>query len=357
MRKAIRFCLALALVGAMAAGTAFAGETEAKIWGDGYVYFKSLTAEHEDAGLSYAKIDGFYEAYMYMQGVNKGDVWTTKAQSGIYVYNGEVGVDSSNVYIYNDEYLFRAGSSDLGDATKNPSYFWGDKMDAGDELWKGGLYVKFGLRKVGLEVLFGTENDDNVQTVAYAVSYDKKIDDIDFSVEYETYSKAINEDVGASTTDDAGDDKDGINDGAVGDNLGFGVAYDMDPFAIKFNYDMKSETPGGPGAEADEETSMMLSGDYKLDDVSGVSVVYQQIDTDQQYVSEDYGTLPLKYIETSIGVGYETAVGKFIIAVYYQMDSVEYDDEYAQAYLLAYGEESVPAATENTLGVYLNMAF
>jgi hypothetical protein len=279
MRKALKLCLALVMAGSMAAGTALAGDTQVTASGEAYWYFTNSSKDVADASgdkIKQSSMDMDADGGVYLDAVNKGDAWTTSASVGLYFYaDGSVEADHINLKIANDQFGLQFGTSDLGGAEKNPSYYLGAKIDAGDELSKGGAYTVFTMPEVGLGVLYGAnyDSDNKYQKTAIAVSFDKVFGDIDFSFEYEMFSTAIDEKVGG---------KDGEYDGAASSDMGIGVAYNMDPLAIKFSYDSKSEKDGGKNSDGDSykgtaTSQMMLGVDYKLDDMSGVSAVYQSI--------------------------------------------------------------------------------
>ena len=353
MRKALKLCLALAMTGAMAIGTAFAGDTEVVVSGEALYHLKMKNEDystnpkdpaHKDAEKkTYSSTDALAEGILTATATNKGEVWTTKAAVGIAVKSNKddgkgvaVKTDELNVNLSNDTFSINFGTDDLGDATKNPGYYEGDKMDAGDELSKGGENIVFEMPEIGLGALIALTNANNVQKTAYGVSYDKVFGDIDLSLEYETLSTEIDKDKGASSGD-KDDNKDGVNDGSKATDYGIGVKYSMDPFAVMFNYGATTQTKGGKVATGEtgagdsyksvDDVNMMLAADYKIDDISGVSLVYQSlVKTDNQAVV-DNKIDAIKTTVTRTGLGYATKLNAVDIDVYYSMESTKRDKD------------------------------
>jgi hypothetical protein len=331
MRKAIKLCLALAMACTMAV-PAFAGDTELSWSGEVDFYYTNNNDGYLDGSgdaQSYANSKMWAEAGLYLDATNKGDVWTTTASIGFWDTGGAAANDGANLSMANDSFKINFGTGDLGDATKNPSYFSGTKMDAGDELSKG-HGITFTLPDAGFGAFLSMTNSGTVQQTAYAVSYDMVAGAIDFSFEYEALSTAVDEKKGG---------KDGDDDGRVASDMGLGVAYDMAPLAIKFSYDSKSATKGGKTAAGDshkseDESDMMLGVDYKLDDMSGASFVYQSGAVVDNNATDPADATKLKAETTSssnIGFGYHTMINTISVNVWYQMVSSKSDAAGAKA--------------------------
>ena len=375
MRKAFKLCLALAMAGSMAAGTAFAGDTEIVVSGEAFFYFDKIDTDYNTEGLATGKqktfsfMDSKTEGAIKATATNKGEVWTTTASVNIAVKSkGDiVEEDGLNAKMSNGQISINVGTDDLSDATKNPAHFEGDKIDVGDELGKGDAGIVFGLPEVGVEAMYratAERDEDKIQSTAFGVSFDKTFGDIELSVEYETVAKEIDEDVGAVSSGKT-DGKDGVNDGYSASDWGIGVKYSMNPIAVMLNYGTTEKTNGGklakdakilddisaahPGADKSyksvEDVNMMLAVDYAIDDVSGISLVYQQlVETDNQAVvfdvkkveSDDAAAVAaalaeakvdsIKTTETRIGAGYGTKVGAMAFQVFYEMISNKSDN-------------------------------
>lgn len=342
MRKAIKLCLALAMACTMAA-PAFAGETSATVTGEAEFYFSSTTADYQDASgdkKSASAMDMSHSGGLYLDVTDKGDVWTTTFGIGIWIDQSSVALDAANVGISNDTFGLNFGSSDLGDATKNPGYYEGALYDVGDELDKGGSGVMFTMGEVGLGAYLAINTTDASTKSAYGVSFDKVMGDLDLSVEYETFSVAINKDKAAVTTATT-DDKDGALDGASASDLGIGVKYSMGAMAFMFNYGMTSTKDGGKAADANtavmksrkakETTTMMVFFDMALDDASGISAKYEQrvLDDKDSWVqaaktgNEKQGQ---KTTTTNMGVGYKTMINSLWIGGFYETSAEASDN-------------------------------
>jgi hypothetical protein len=359
MRKALKLCLALVMAGSMAVGTAYAGDTEVVASGEAYWYFTNTSADYdatdpdtaEVSKKSHSSMNMSGDGGLYLAATNKGEQWTTSADVGTYFYSdGSIEMDHINLKMANDQFGLQFGTSDLGGAEKNPAYYAGARMDAGDELGddlkRPEGKIVFTMPEVGLGVLYATgevdhsgkdyEGSEEAQTTYYAVSFDKTMDAIDVSVQYEALSTAIDK------TKNPGDE-DGTTDGLSASDLGFGVAYSMDPMAFKFSYDAKTITMGGKNEAGDSYkayavTSWMFAFDFAIDDLSGVSAVYQSEIQDDK--NEE-----VKNTITWMGVGYTININTIYVNVYYDMKSSKSDADEAETY------------ASNTLGVEVGMGF
>jgi hypothetical protein len=372
MRKAIKLCLALAMAGSMAVGTAFAGETTAAVHGEAEFYFKNNTADYQDASgdkKSYSSMEMSHEGGLYLDGSNKGDVWTTTFGIGIWLGESSVVLDAANLGLANDAYSLNFGSSDLGDATKNPGYYGGSLYDVGDELSKGGSGITFSMPDVGFAGYLAMNEASGAQTTAYAFSYDKVMGDIDLSVEYETASTSIDKSKSPSSVN-------GVNDGASATDLGIGVKYSMGEMAVMFNYGMTSNTPGGKttdpntsllaSTKATETSTMMLIFDMALDEASGVSAVYQSRVTDDKndwnFASATAATQTQgqKTTATTLGAGYKTTFnGAMWIKGYYSMMSTKSDNGDFNTFtgVTSKVDYATKTKSDTTLGLEVGMSF
>jgi hypothetical protein len=361
MRKAIKLCLALAMACTMAV-PAFAGDTTVSYSGEVDFFFNQTSTGYYDTTgdvQTYGAMDMSAEAGFYIDAENKGDVWTTTASIGFWGTGGASGNDGANLSMANDAFKLNFGTSDLGDATKNASYFSGAKLDVGDELSKGDAGITFTLPDAGFGAFLAMNNSGTVQTTAYAVSYDMVAGAIDFSFEYEAVSSAIDTKKGGQY---------GTDDGASNTDLGIGVAYDMDPLAIKFNYGMTSLTPGGKNGsvatgdarKSTDKTNMMLSVDFKLDDMSGASFVYQTLSDSHnngKYTTTATAAEAIKTDTTKMGVGYKTKIGAISVAGFYETAETKSDQDGVKDFASTTQDTYKKAKTDTKLGLEMIMAF
>jgi hypothetical protein len=362
MRKAIKLCLALAMACTMAV-PAFAGDTTASYGGEVDFFFSQTSNGYHDATgdvKTYGAMDMSAEAGFWVNAENKGDVWTTTASIGWWGVGGASGNDGANISMANDAFKLNFGTGDLGDATKNSSYFAGTKIDVGDELTKGDAGITFSLPDAGFAAYLAMNHSGNIQTTAYAVSYDMVAGAIDFSFEYEALSKAIDE----TKTGQYGTD-----DGRTETDLGIGVAYDMDPLTIKFNYGLTSLTQGGKtgsvatgdARKSTDKTNMMLSVDFKLDDTSGAAFNYTTLSNTYNNGSDNLALtqVAVKTDTTRMGVGYKTKIGAISVAGFYQTEEIKSDkDAVSDVSLGVTGQDMYKKAKTNTkLGLEMIMGF
>lgn len=279
MRKAIKFCLALAMVGTLAT-QAYADVT---VSGNAWFGLQQEANSDASADTSSTIMDMKGGTYAKIAASTKGDVWTPSSFMEI-IFNEDdaaLELDGWGFSIANETMTISLEDSDLGSVEQNHAYDgWIDDYNgAGDSLGTGDALLK--VSTMGLTVMVGMNRmDDDADATGDTFSqtdmglkYAGAAGEIAYAASYQSYSTAVNE--------DAGDVPDSKFDGAKGSEMAVGVGYTMGEMAFGFGYALMAETPGGSDAVETKDTVMSLNADFGLGDGAGVTVSY---DTDAQTV-------------------------------------------------------------------------
>ena len=187
MRKAIKFCLALAMVGTMAS-QAFADVT---VSGNGWFGLKQTTDQDTSADTSVSTLDMKGGALIGIASSTAGDVWTPSANLD-FVYDEDDGldVDGWGFSIANDSMTISLEDSDLGNVEQNHAYDgWIDDYDgAGDDLATGDALVKVAL-EMGLTVMFGMNRETGYSQTDLGAKYAGAAGDISYAASFQSYSQ------------------------------------------------------------------------------------------------------------------------------------------------------------------------
>ena len=285
MRKAIKFCLALAMVGTMAS-VALADVTTS-----GWARFGLKSSTLADAtGDNYSKMDMESSALVAIASSMESDGWTATAEIDLLV--GEdyaLAADWYSFTLAKDGMKLILDNDDLGNAGQGKSYagYLDSYGKAGDHLGHGNTLVKVAM-DMGLTAMIGinSETGSGYTQQDLGVSYAGAAGDISYAVVYQTYTKTI-------------DEKDGgvpfsADDGATGSDMGIGVGMAMGTMGFNFAYGTKAETPGGLLAVETAENIMQLGADIGLGDDTGITVVYDT--TSQTVDGENTGVMTNTYV-------------------------------------------------------------
>lgn len=293
MRKAIKFCLALAMAGTMAA-QAYAADVTTSITGhaEGTFHIKSSKAATEDAkNISYQDMDA--DGELGAKGVAKGDVWT--ATGFIELDSTESAVTPRDIWamIEDDTMSIKFGRQYATGVQQGGDYIGpADYMNwVGENLLGREALVNVGLKGVGLNILYGmnetagdedgsADTDDTQYNITYmGAIYFGSFGDIDVSASYISAASTVNKDNG-------GVEK-GAFDGGSASEIALAGKYNMGNMHFSLNYSTLSEKAGYEGAESMGTTYMDLIFDMDMEGpLSGISFAYSTVAADK-YVGAD----------------------------------------------------------------------
>jgi len=330
MRKAIKFCLALAMVGTMAL-PALAAEKDVTVGGRVWTTLEQSSVKPKDGDAQTVLDHKSGTARVNVSGSMKGDVWSSSAFVEMQIAPGSSfsGRDA-NVTVENDAIAITAGRKYWFGNQQAGGYLYGYVADT--LMWGGQFYgyamnevrpngIKVALKDVGLGVALiidGNRADDDAsgdskvhkeQTI-YA-TYSGTFGDISLGASY--LSAAFSVDEKQSGT--AG--KDSEWDGTSLTGMNVSVLYTMGDMGFGLGYDTNTRKP----KEGDDyvQTNTQLIFDMKLDDTSGVSIGYD-MQTAADGSSNDEA-------QTGLYANYKTEVGGALIIAEFGQYTAKDDDD------------------------------
>jgi hypothetical protein len=349
MRKAIKFCLALAMVGTLAI-PAYSADVETKITGRarGTLIQKSFknkvgddnnVAETESVSYMDMSADGRLGHQLDI----KGEKWNTTSKIEFAVSESSVTPRDIKVQVHNDDMNISVGRQyvtgvALGEDYTSPvSYTEGAGEHVIAERFSS---VRLALNNVGLDVFYGMDevNDDDTANDQYnrsrlGVLYSNTFGDLELGATYVTYTDTINK-------DNDGLEK-GAADGRTASEAALAVRYAMGKMAFALNYSSWSTKDGGDDAETLNNNSMDLIFDMEMDGMlDGVSVAYTMASNDKMVGSDKE-----KNDKTAFVVGTAMSVGEATLYIGYASQSIKGSES---------GSET---ATESEFGTRLHYGF
>lgn len=285
MRKLVKLCLAVAMVGAMAAPVM--ADSNVAVSGQAFGAFKmssSLNGSEKDTKRN--TMD--YDADIQVKVTNKSDSLETGAVA-VYNYNNDFGAGKKDVYVFigNEDMMFRIGNIYAGGVTKGLNTDWG-WMGAYADQYKFGEggngadfmrinQAEFALKKVGLKVALGmwSESDSgfgvqqsgltyggasgDVDVTMFRAKFEQKFGAIDLAASYQSITKSANKEAGASTASNGGS-KDGFTEGDLAVGVGIGLGEKM---TVGVNFESISSKSNSKAKEL-SDTYLMAAFDMNL---------------------------------------------------------------------------------------------
>ncbi len=320
LRSLLKSCLAIAMIGAMAAPT-FAVDVKTAINGGVETWMQNVAVK-----------DGTTTTEMLASADLGGSVtgtagaWTVTAFADMSLENknGTTSLEAGDMTITfeNDAIDITTGWFDPWGVSVGGEYMAGEIADTygiGENMPNGTQnHVKVGIKSVGVSVVYGMNHSDSADGTMDAhnrttmgVIYSGTFGPVSVGAQYYSDASAIDEEDSDATTD-------GPYDGGAYSSMALGVKYAiLDTMAVSFNYAAGTEKAGNAD-DATTATIMELFFDMAIDKDSGVSVGYSTMATD------DGSDKVLE--ETKMNLTYNVLIGQATVYAGYYADTAKDDD-------------------------------
>lgn len=273
MRKLVKFCLAMAMVGAMAAPAM--AETKAGGWAMGALQSNTTTVEDpKDNSKTKSKtvVQNAWNAAMTLSTKAKVGSWESGAFAEIVLNSyGSLVADDAYVYVGNDMVEINMGKAFDGGITQgntNDYEFTGfhDSSMKFGEYFKGGfsnnerLLIK--AKSIGLDLRIHRSNADDVDIAAESLKYQGDFGPLSVKAYYGQGKWALNT---SDNTENSYDTAKGLGsanqDGRTEKVMAFSVGYKInDKMQTGFNYESQAtEKNDASGTKKETDTNMMVA--------------------------------------------------------------------------------------------------
>lgn len=278
MRKAIKFCLALAMVGTLAI-PAHAADVKSKFTGRTVATLNNSTSKAgTDGAKSISKMDMSASARFGAQFDVEGENWNTSAKAEIGLTESARSTRDMKVSLANDALKLTFGRQYFPGVAHGEDYAWTSYSDgAGEHIWASrvsGVQVSILGPKVDIFYAVNEEDDPSDATTDgpfrrtyLGAKWNGEFGDISIDASYTSFSDAIDKNAGGIQKSEM--------DGRTASEIAFGATYKMGKMGFSLNYSGWSEKAGSEGAEAMAGTSTDLIFDMEMEGLlEGLSASY-----------------------------------------------------------------------------------
>lgn len=275
MRKAIKFCLALAMVGTLAI-PAQAADVKSKFTGRTTASLRQTSTNDGSTSISYMDMSagGRFGAQFDVD----GDNWKTSAKVELGHYEDSVGARDAKLSLANDTMKLTFGRQWFTGVSHGENYAWYSFSEgAGEHAWSGrNSGVNFTLLGPNVSIFYAMNEvadpsdattDTQYNRTYLGVIWGGQFGDISVDASYTQYSDTINKDNGGLEK--------GVADGRTASEMGVGATYAMGKMELSLNYASWTTKDGGESVDALGGTSMDLIFDMAMEGLlKGISASY-----------------------------------------------------------------------------------
>ncbi len=325
LKKLVKSCMTIAVIGAMAAPT-YAADVKASVNGRVLTFVQNVAIKDGTTTTemkSNARLGGSavgtagawtVTAFANMDLVNDGEATSTTARDMTIKFENDAlaittgrfspwGVTAGG-WDYNGGYM----SGDI-----NNSYWVGENMDLDRK-----NHVQVGIKSVGLSVVYGMNHFDDAGTTwdahnrtTLGLIYSGTFGPVAVGAQYVSDTNAIDEEDADATTD-------GKYDAGAYSSMAVGVKYTIsDTMAVSFDYESGTDKAGNVD-DATTTTIMELFFDMAIDKDSGFTVAYSTKAKDDGSDKVEQGT--------RTNLAYSVLIGQARVYASYLSETVKDDD-------------------------------